>query len=278
MLGAIVGDIVGSRFEFWKIKTTEFELFTDKCFVTDDSIMSLAVGKALMETEKKKPFLSEGRELDGEYLDLLEKETVKWMQSIGRRYPACGFGGMFYEWVFSNNPKPYNSFGNGAAMRISPAGFAARSEAEARTLAHTITQTTHNHPEGLKGAEATAVAIYLARKKWPLPEIKKRLEEYYDLNFTIGEISPHYYFNETCQETVPQALVSFLEAKSFEETIRLAVSLGGDSDTLAAIAGGIAEAYYGVPEEIKTNALSYLDEYLLSLYNDWEAFLRKLQG
>jgi len=274
MLGAIVGDIVGSRFEFMSFKGMDFDLFNHKCFFTDDSVMTLAVAKAIMETEKAYPCLSAGKELDESYLQVLEKKTVGWMQKIGRLYPSCGFGGMFLKWIFSDDPKPYNSFGNGAAMRVSPAGFAARSEKEAVALAGAVTKTTHNHPEGLKGAEATAVAIYLARMREPKEKIKKKMEEYYDLDFTIEAIRRTYLFNESCQETVPQALECFLEAHSFENAIRLAISLGGDSDTLAAIAGGIAEAYYGVPGEIKGKALSYLEGYLLDVYREWEEFVK----
>ncbi|HEY8395247.1 MAG TPA: ADP-ribosylglycohydrolase family protein [Bacilli bacterium] len=276
MLGTIIGDIVGSRFEFHNHKRLDFEFFTEQSFVTDDSLMSLAVAKAIMETEKKRPYISEGKPLDSEYYSLLEKMAVKYMQKIGRRYPGSGFGGMFYNWLFSENPRPYNSFGNGAAMRISPAGFIGRSEAEVRSLAHVITGVTHNHPEGLKGAEATAVAIYLARKGRTLSEIRERINrDYYPIDFLIDDIRPTYSFDVTCQGTVPQALSCFFESTSFENAIRLAISLGGDSDTLAAITGGVAEAYYGVPEEIKTQALSYLDDYLLAIYQEWEDFLHK---
>jgi type I restriction enzyme M protein len=196
------------------------------------------------------------------------------MREIGRKYPHCGFGGMFRRWMFSDDPAPYNSFGNGAAMRVSPCGFTARTEDEAILLSRKVTEVTHNHPEGLKGAEAVSVAIFLARNGAAKNEITERIvKDYYALNFTLDSIREKYQFNETCQGTVPQAIVAFLESNSFEDAIRNAISIGGDSDTLAAITGGIAEAYYGVPSELKSKALSYLDRELLKIYQEWEKFL-----
>ncbi len=164
MLGAIIGDIVGSRFEFNNHKSKDFDLFTDNCRVTDDSIMTLAVAKAIMETEKMMEPTFDGHCYDSNYCSLLENMTIKYMQEIGRKYPGCGYGGMFSRWVFSDDPQPYNSFGNGAAMRISPVGFAARTEGEARRLSEIVAGVTPNHDEGIKGAEATAIAIYMARR------------------------------------------------------------------------------------------------------------------
>ncbi|SHJ26426.1 ADP-ribosylglycohydrolase family protein [Parasporobacterium paucivorans] len=271
MIGAIIGDIVGSRFEFNNLRSKDFELFTEDCQVTDDSIMTLAVAKALIETDKMIQ-LSSG-EHNKEYYSLLEKTTVNYMQEIGRKYPDCGYGGMFSRWVFGKNPRPYNSFGNGAAMRISPAGFAARTESEAISLSEAITGVTHNHKEGIKGAEATAVAIYMSRHGFTKNEIRcKIITSYYPLDFTLNEIRDSYQFNETCQETVPQAIEAFMEAASFEDAIRNAISIGGDSDTLAAITGAIAEAYYGVPEPIRGRALTYLDDELLAILNAWNDF------
>jgi len=271
MLGAIIGDIVGSRFEFHNHKSKEFEFFTDSCTATDDSIMTLAVAKAIMETHKKK-----GSVIDREYLDLLGKMTAQYMQEIGRKYPDCGYGGMFARWVFSDTPKPYNSFGNGAAMRISPAGFTARSEAEAIALSKAITEVTHNHPEGIKGAEAVTIAIYMARKGFFKDEIRQKIQgAYYPLNFKIDEIRNSYKFNETCQDTVPQAIEAFLESKSYEDAIRNAISVGGDSDTLAAITGAIAEAYYGIPNSIKEKAITYLDDFLIKPLKQWRGFISK---
>lgn len=272
MLGAIIGDIVGSRFEFDNYRKKDFELFTKKCFATDDSIMTLAVAKAIMETEKVAELpIEEGIK---NYDSILSENVIKYMQQIGRKYPYCGFGGMFYDWVFSKDPKPYNSFGNGSAMRISPVGFFARTATEVRLLSHTVTAVTHNHKEGIKGAEATAMAIFMARKGYTKEEIREEIEEhYYPLNFTIDEIRDTYEFNETCQDTVPQAIQAFLESTSFEDAIRTAISVGGDSDTLAAITCAIAEAYYGVPEDIKETALSYLDDELFAIYDEWTKFI-----
>jgi len=275
LIGAIIGDIVGSRFEFNNYRSKNFELFTDECMVTDDTIMTIAVAKAIMETEKLIDASSGRDRLENNYYSLLDKMAIKYMQEIGRRYPHCGYGGMFFRWVFSNHPQPYNSFGNGAAMRISPVGFYAKSEEEVFRLSEAITGVTHNHVEGLKGAEATAIAVYLASSGKSKDDIRNRIiSNYYPLDFTIDGIRDTYQFNETCQDTVPQAIEAFLESDSFEDAIRTAISVGGDSDTLAAITGGIAEAYYGVPKDIKEKALSYLDDYLLSIYNDWLTFLK----
>lgn len=275
MIGSIIGDIVGSRFEFNNHRSKDFELFTEDCMVTDDTIMTIAVAKTIMETDKSINSSSDRNRLDNNYYSLLEKMAIKYMQEIGRRYPYCGYGGMFSRWIFSNNPQPYNSFGNGAAMRISPVGFYAKSEEEVFKLSEAITGVTHNHREGLKGAEATAIAVYMARTGKSKGDIRNRIiSNYYPLDFTIDGIRDTYQFNETCQETVPQAIEAFFESDSFEDAIRTAISVGGDSDTLAAITGGIAEAYYGVPSEIKEKALSYLDDYLLSIYNNWLNFLK----
>lgn len=202
--------------------------------------------------------------------------VIKYMQEIGRKYPDCGFGGMFKEWVFSTNPQPYNSFGNGAAMRISPVGFVARSEEEVCKLSKAITGVTHNHEEGLKGAEATALAIFMARSGCTKNVIRDKITmNYYSLDFTLEEIRDTYEFDVTCQGSVPQAIVAFLESTSFEDGIRNAISIGGDSDTIGAITGAIAEAYYGVPQELKEKALTYLDEEMLAIYNEWTEFFRK---
>ncbi|HPB62719.1 MAG TPA: ADP-ribosylglycohydrolase family protein, partial [Mesotoga sp.] len=251
----------------------DFELFANGCFATDDSVMTLAVAKALMETEKNVDTSINDYRLDGNYHRLLGELAVRYMREIGRKYPDCGYGGMFARWIFSDDPKPYRSFGNGAAMRIGPAGFIARTETEAVKLSETITSVTHNHREGIKGAEATSVAVYLARRGFSKGEIRDRISKsYYSLDFTIDAIRPSYRFNEICQETVPQAIECFLESDSFEDAIRTAISLGGDSDTIAAITGAIAQAHYGVPDYIGARALTYLDEELRAIYDEWEAF------
>ena len=271
MLGAIIGDIIGSRFEFNNHKSKDFPLFAPECFPTDDSVMTLAVAKAILEASKlKKPGSQDD---DPGFYDRLSDLTVKSMQEIGRKYPHCGFGSMFYQWVFSAHPKPYNSFGNGAAMRVSPAAFAASSEREARQLALAVTRVTHNHSEGLKGADATTLAIFMARQGAPKSEIRARIAaDYYPLDFSIAELRPTFTHDETCRKTVPQAIVCFLESTSFEDAIRTAISLGGDSDTIADITGAIAEACYGIPGEIKAQALGYLDAQLRAIYDRWEQF------
>lgn len=279
MLGALIGDIVGSRFEFKNHRSKDFDLFSDECFITDDSIMSLAVAKAIMDAEKAKEPSINSYQYDNEFYALIGNFTVKYMQEIGRKYPHCGYGGMFAKWVFSDTPEPYDSFGNGAAMRISPAGFTARTDIEARQLSKAITEVTHNHKEGIKGAEATAVAVFMARRGFTKQEIRERIKrDYYPLDFRIDDIMKTYRFNETCQETVPQAIEAFLESVSFEDAIRTAISLGGDSDTLAAITGGIAEAYYGVPREIRGKALTYLDEELRAIFDEWVLFIGDDEG
>ena len=257
MIGAIVGDIVGSRFEWNNYRAKDFEFLTYKCFPTDDSVMTLALAQAILVSQP-------------DHSDL-GKKAVECMQQIGRNYPDCGYGGSFYKWMYSDDPKPYNSYGNGAAMRVSAAGFAASSLEEAKLMARMITEVTHNHSEGMKGAEATASAIYMARTGSSILEIRDFIDKnYYPMNFTLDGIRDTYQFNETCQNTVPQALMAFFESRSFEDAIRNAVSIGGDSDTIAAITGGVAEAYYGVPAGIRKHTLTFLDERLLQIVAAFE--------
>lgn len=269
MIGAIIGDIVGSRFEWNNHRSKDFEFLTYKCFFTDDSIMSLAVCEALMNCKD-------------DYSDLSD-QAVEWMQKIGRPYPDCGYGGMFRKWMYSDSPKPYNSYGNGAAMRVSACGYVANSIEETKLLSQKVTAVTHNHPEGIKGAEATAVAVYMARSGKNILEIRDYIDKhYYSMNFSLDSIRETYQFNETCQETVPQALVAFFESSNFEDAIRNAISIGGDSDTLAAITGGVAEAYYGVPTLIRKHTLTFLDERLLKILlefeNKYPARMEKIQS
>lgn len=256
MIGAIIGDIVGSIYEFNNHRSKSFPFFSKDCFFTDDTVMTLAVGKAIKEYK------------DGKTLDL-PATTVKYMQSIGRNYPHCGYGGNFFYWIYSKDPKPYDSFGNGAAMRVSAAGFVAESLEQAKQLSKAVTEISHNHPEGIKGAEAVAVAIYLAKTETHKDIIEEVIQQkYYPVDFTLDSIRETYRFNETCQDTVPQALRAFFESTSFEDAIRNAISVGGDSDTLAAITGSIAEAYYGVPKSFEQAALTYLDDRLTAVYNE----------
>lgn len=257
VIGAIVGDIVGSVYEFNNIKTKEFPLFKKGCFATDDSIMTLAIAKAVIES-------------DSEHTDL-GANAVKYMQEIGRPYPHCGYGGNFGAWIFSNDPQPYNSFGNGSAMRVSSVAYAAKSLAEAEKMAKLVTEVTHNHPEGIKGAKATAGAVWLALNGASKEDIGRYVKSnYYKLDFTLDEIIPTYMFNEICQDTVPQAIEAFLEANSFEDALRNAISIGGDSDTLAAITCSIAGAYWGVPKNIADEAKEYLDDRLKKILIDFD--------
>ena len=260
MLGAIIGDIVGSRFEWNNIKQKDFELFTPDCTATDDSIMTLAIAQAVMDSR------TDGGDLS--------QTAAQAMQRIGRPYPNSGYGGRFWSWIYSDNPRPYNSFGNGAAMRVSACGFVAHSLEEALNMAKAVTVVTHDHPEGIKGAQAVAAAIWLARSGRTMQEIKEFIDwEYYPMNFSLDEIRPRYVFNETCQQTVPQALIAFFESTSFEDAIRNAISIGGDSDTLAAITGSVAEAFYGVPQELGDRAKAFLDEPLRPILEQFQTFL-----
>lgn len=257
MIGAVTGDIVGSRFEWHNIKSKEFTLFTSRCAPTDDSIMTFAVARAILETAGNR----------GELPDA----AVRSMVELGRRYPRAGYGGRFRKWLNAEQHCPYGSYGNGAAMRVSACGFAAESLQEAIDLADKVTAVTHNHPEGLKGAEATAAAIYLARTGTSRQEIRNYINQhYYRLDFTLDEIRPAYTFDVTCQGSVPQAIEAFLESTDFEDAIRNAISIGGDSDTVAAITGGIAEAYYGVPGEIVAKTEMFLTADLIEILDEFE--------
>jgi len=257
VLGAIIGDTVGSRFEWHNHRSKEFDFLTYKCELTDDSIITLAIAKAVLKSEGD--------------INKLPNLAVRYMQQLGHLYPDAGYGGAFRKWLNSNNPKPYGSFGNGAAMRVSPVGFAADSLDEAIAMSKAVTMVTHNHPEGLKGAEATTVAIFMALHGKSMLEIRDYIDKnYYPMNFTLDGIRDSYQFNETCQNTVPQAMMAFFESTGFEDAIRNAISIGGDSDTLAAITGGIAEAYYGIPSEIRKHELTFLDERQLAILVEFE--------
>ena len=248
MLGAIVGDIVGSVYEWNNHRSKDFPFFGPRCKFTDDSVLTIALADAILN--------------QGEFAGV--------MRHYGQLYPNAGYGGMFRRWLADPTMGPYNSFGNGAAMRISPAGWAYETLEETLIRARAFTAVTHDHSEGLKGAEATAGAIWMGRHGKSKAEIRAWVEKHtgYDLSRTCDQIRPTYEFNETCQRTVPEAFTAFFESTDFEDAIRLAVSLGGDTDTLACITGGIAEAFYGeVPKEIEREALSRLDPILRDLTN-----------
>lgn len=257
MIGAIIGDIIGSRFEWQNIKSKDFDLFHKRCRFTDDTVMSLAVADAILKCNDDYSSLS--------------NVTINSMQELGRNYPNCGFGLHFHRWIFSDDPKPYGSFGNGAAMRVSPCGYTASTIDEAVSLAHKVTKISHNHIEGIKGAESVSVAVFLARKNNSIETIKKHIvENYYSIDFTLNDIRDKYKFDDSCQNSVPQAMQAFFESNSFEDAIRNAISIGGDSDTIGAITGSIAGAYYGVPKNIRDTALNYLDDYLKSILIEFE--------
>ncbi len=255
MLGAIIGDIVGSPYEFESDKTKDFELFTEESHLTDDSMMTFAVGCACAKA------------------DLNDEEDFKswvvyYMRKIGRAFPSAGYGEHFYRWLRSDFMGAYNSFGNGAAMRVSPVAWVSESIEETEKLARWSAEVTHNHPEGVKGAQAVAAAVFLARTGKSKQEIKQYIEnKYYTLGFTLDEIRPSYQFDVTCQGSVPQAIECFLESEDFFDALRNAVSLGGDGDTIAAIAGSIAEAYYGLPQQANEKISHYCSGAIRYYYN-----------
>ena len=273
MLGAIIGDIVGSIYEFDNIKTKNFNLFSNEMFFTDDTVMTVAIADAIMNGGQHENFI---------------QSMKKW----GNNYIDKSYGSSFINWLTSETSEPYNSWGNGSAMRVSPCGWVAKLDIpieegikQTEELAKMSAEVTHNHPEGIKGAQVTALSIYYMRhgkSKNDVNEYKYILKNEiersyrYNLNFTLDRIRSSYTFNESCQGTVPQAIVSFLESRNFEDAIRNAISIGGDSDTLAAITGSIAEAAYGIPEDIKEKSMSYLDGRLKGVYENWIKFVESL--
>ena len=258
ILGAIAGDIIGSVYEFHNVKTTDFDLFCDKTEFTDDSVLTLATMDVLLN----------------------QKSYAKTYQAYGRKYPNRGYGGNFHYWIHSDNPLPYNSWGNGSAMRVSPVGWYGSSLDEVLAEAARSAEVTHNHPEGIKGAQSTAAAVFLARTSSSKEEIKRYIAETfaYNLDQTINEIRPDYFFDESCQGTVPQAIIAFLESTDYENAIRLAISIGGDSDTIACITGGISEAYYKtIPENIVNSTLKILPEKLRAIVENFSVKYRNLE-
>ena len=250
MLGAIVGDIVGSIYEFNNHRSKAFPLFGGACDFTDDRVLTVAVADCLMN--------------QGNY--------AEYIKNYARKYPNRGYGGRFAQWIRFESMEPYNSWGNGSAMRVSSIGFAFNTLPLVLAESKKSAEVTHNHPEGIKGAQATAVAIYMARKGQTKEQIKAAIAKSfnYDLDRTLNEIRPVYKFNESCQETVPEAIIAFLESTNFEDAIRNGISLGGDSDTLTCITGGIAEAFYGgVPKNIADKALSYLPKEMREVVDEF---------
>lgn len=242
MYGAFIGDIVGSKYEFNNIKTKEFPLFARDCDYTDDTIMTVAVAKAIMLSRE------EQYETNGKG-KAFQEFLVETMQDFGRRFPhpKGAYGSNFALWLRQDNPKPYNSFGNGSAMRVSPCGLVAVTLEEAKALARASASVSHNHPEGIKGAEAVASAVYMAKSGKNKEEIRKYItENYYPLDFTLDSIRDTYHFDGSCQGSVPQAIVAFLESDNFEDAVRNVISIGGDTDTTGAITGSIAWIYYAI--------------------------------
>ncbi len=239
IIGAIIGDVIGSVYEWNNIKSTEFNLFNPKCKFTDDTVLTIAVADSILNN----------------------KDFRKSILEYGKKYRGRGYGGNFRNWLKSNNPKPYGSYGNGSAMRVSAVGFAFNDIDKVLEVAKKTAEVTHNHSEGIKGAQATAVAIFLARQEKSKQEIKDYISSTfnYNLDFTLDEIRPTYEFDVSCQGSVPQAIVAFLESSDFESAIRLAISIGGDSDTIACITGGIASAFY---KEIPTEIIVFVNEIL----------------
>lgn len=266
MYGTILGDIIGCPFEFDRgDKTKDFKLFSRRSHFTDDSVMTLAVCEALLKV---------GRDAT---VKEIGDAVITSMQSWGRRYPHEGYGGYFRCWLTARHPEPYNSFGKGSAMRVSAAGWLYDSLEKTRVVAKATANVTHNHPEGIKGAESTASAIFMARNGSSKEEIKKYIENefHYDLNRTLDEIRPSFHMHETCQKTVPEAIIAFLEAKDFEDTIRNAVSLGGDTDTLGAITGSIAEAYFGIPEALRSECRNRINKDMRDVVDTFYSLVRK---
>ena len=269
MYGAILGDIIGSPYEFDRgNKTKDFPLFDRGCTFTDDSVMTIAVAEALM-------FAKSRGVIDDEKAtkDIIIDSMHKW----GHRYPDAGYGGRFIEWLMFEKREPYKSYGNGSAMRVASAGWIFDDLETTRKVARWTAEVTHNHPEGIKGAEATAAAIWMARNGCSKEEIKDYTvgEFGYDLSRTCDEIRPHYRHVESCQETVPEAFTAFLEGEDFEDVIRTAVSLGGDCDTLTCIAGSIAEAFYGVPDQMKEECEKRLPADMEDILHMFELMRRK---
>ena len=263
MFGAIIGDIVGSRFEYKNIKNKDFVFFHSSSHFTDDTVLTIAIADALLSIPH--PTINEN-----EHSFLFASKLKSW----SKRYWKVGYGQRFFRWMLSEDMSPYSSFGNGAAMRVSPVAWYAKTLDETERLARISAQVSHNHPEGIKGAQAIAGMIYLARNKACISELKAYAEQYYELGFTLDEIRPVYCHNESAPKSIPQAIVAFLESTGFEDAIRNAISIGGDSDTIAAITGSIAEAYYGIPSPIAIHSKEYLPSDMIQVL---EVFQSKYQ-
>lgn len=277
MYGAIFGDIIGSRFEFDRGgKTKEFDLFTGECEFTDDTVMTIAVCEALLKVEQNTDSASDS------FIADIEKAVTESMQKWGKRYPDAGYGNRFYYWIFSGRkPQPYGSFGNGSAMRVSAVGWLYDSLERTREVARATANVTHNHPEGIKGAECTAAVMYLARTGVEKTAIKEYVESefHYELSKSCDEHRAMHRHDESCQDTLPKALAAFFEGVDYEDVVRNAASLGGDTDTIAAIAGAMGEAMYGIPEAIMNEGKKYLSCDINEVLEQFdEALGRKLRS
>ena len=262
MIGAIFGDIVGSRFEFDRgDKSKDFELLTSENCFTDDTVMTVAVAEALMEAGR---YAGEAE---------IKAALIRSMKKWGQKYPDAGYGGRFIKWVLSDDPEPYGSYGNGSAMRVSPAGFYYDTIERTREVARWTAEVTHNHPEGVKGAEATAAAIFLARKgaEKELIEMYLMKEFGYNLSRCLDEIRPTYHHVEDCMNTIPEAFECFLESESYEDCLRNVMYIGGDTDTLCAISGAIAEAFWEIPWSIIEAAVPYLPDDIMEVVRRFRA-------
>lgn len=249
MLGAICGDIIGSVYEVNNIKQKKFKLFNTDSRYTDDTVMTVAISKACCEYTKKRN------------KELFRNNCIKYMKQFGRSHINAGYGGKFIYWLLRDNTNPYNSFGNGSAMRVSSVGWISKTLEEAEELAAISAEVTHNHPYGIEGAKAVAGSIWILLNNGKKEDVKRYIENnYYNLEFNIDGIRSNYKFDVSCQGSVPQAIKAFLEGKDYEDTIRNAISIGGDSDTIAAIAGSLAEAHFGIPNNIRKKAWKYLDD------------------
>lgn len=262
LYGAIIGDIVGSRFEFNNIKTKQFELFTDQCDFTDDTVETVAVADAIIKSKKNSTNLS--------------AETIKSLVHFCNKHTGRGYGDRFVRWIKEENPQPYYGNSNGAAMRVSAVGWVAKNMDELAEMVFAVTAISHNHPDAIFYSEAVCAAIFLARNGKSMNEIKSYInEEYFPIDFSVADIRQNYEYDVTCKGTVPQALQCFFESTDFEDAIRNAISIGGDSDTVGAITGAIAEAYYGIPEPIKEQAKGYLYWDLYNVITEFETMFNQ---
>ena len=263
MIGAIIGDIAGSKYEFCNINHTNFDLLDKDCHFTDDTVCTLAIAKAILDCE-------------GDYINLQQK-TILALKEVCNNHLDAGYGERFKKWLKDSEAQPYHSFGNGAGMRISPVCFVAQNIDQLKQLSYQVTSITHNDPSAIKGAEAVSICAFLAHKGFSKTEIKKYIQEnYYDLNFDLQKLRDTYTFDVSCDGSIPQAIFCFLESKSFTDAIKLAISIGGDSDTIACITGAIAQGYYSVPKILESQALSFLTPDLLEIYNNFTQKFKKI--